>query len=109
MEDVDDIPVEGIKVSSVQDADGTLVMSVIGDLDLMSADSLRNAVAKALQGPKRPLVFELSGLHFIDSAGLAVLIEAASSAESVELRAPSPAVRRAVELTGLSDVLTVVP
>jgi anti-sigma B factor antagonist len=108
MADVDDTPVEGIEVSSAQDADGTVVMTVTGDLDLMSADSLRSAVTTALAGARRPLAFELSGLRFIDSAGLAVLIEAASSAQSVELRAPSPAVRRAVELTGLTDVLTVV-
>lgn len=109
MADVDDTPYQGIEVSSTRAADGTVVITVTGDLDLMSADSLRDAVATALAGGSRPLVFELGGLRFIDSAGLAVLIEAASSAESIEVRAPSPAVRRAVELTGLSDVLTVRP
>ena len=107
MADVD--PTSDIQIASAREADGTAVLTVTGDLDLMTAGPVREAVAAALRAGEKRLIFELGGLRFIDSAGLAILIEASSSAESVELRAPSPAVRRAIELTGLGDILTVVP
>jgi anti-sigma B factor antagonist len=95
----------GLRIASVEDAaDGPLI-TLTGELDLLGADSLRHAVAAALEGSPRRLAFDLSGLRFIDSAGLAVLIEASSRVDQLELRSPSPAVRRAVELTGLDDVL----
>jgi anti-anti-sigma factor len=43
----------------------------------------------------------------MDSAGIAVLIGAAAKLQHVRLRNPSPAVRRVVEITGLSDVLPI--
>jgi len=107
--DVAGSPSDGIAISSSRDADGNAIIAVTGDLDLLAADSLRDAVTAALGGSAGNLIFELSDLRFIDSAGLSVLIEASSQAASVALRSPSPAVRRAVELTGLTDVLKVVP
>jgi anti-anti-sigma factor len=56
--------------------------------------------------PER-LIFDLSGLRFLDSAGIAVLIGAAAMVNAVHLRDPSPIVRRVVEVTGLSDVLLI--
>lgn len=109
MAGIEDFPTDGIEISSTQDREGNAVLTVTGDLDLLAADELRRVVTEALSGGTRSVVFELSGLRFIDSAGLAVLIEASSHAESVELRSPSTPVRRAVELTGLADVLKVVP
>jgi anti-sigma B factor antagonist len=105
--DVD--PTSDIQIASARLADGTAVLTVTGDLDLMTAEPVREAVTTALRAGDRNLIFELGGLRFIDSAGLAILIEASSSADSIELRSPSPAVRRAIELTGLGEVLTVVP
>ena len=109
MAGVESSPSDPIAVSSAYDAAGNVVITVTGDLDLLAADMLRRAVSRALRGERKRVIFELSGLRFIDSAGLTVLIEASSQATSVELLSPSPAVRRAVELTGLSDVLKVVP
>jgi anti-anti-sigma factor len=97
-----------LRVETSHDAAGDPVITITGELDLLGADSVRDAIAAALQtGPKR-LVLEVGELRFIDSAGLAVLIEASSRVDSLELRSPSAAVRRAVELTGLTDVLRMV-
>ena len=51
------------------------------------------------------LIFDLGGLEFIDSSGLAVLLAAAQKVPSVQLRNPSPIVRRVVEVTGLSEIV----
>ncbi len=98
-----------LSIESARDAQGDPLITLRGELDLLGADPLRHAIAAALEPGARRLAFELEGLRFIDSAGLAVLIEASSRVEELELRSVSPAVRRAVELTGLSDVLRVTP
>ena len=41
----------------------------------------------------------------MDSAGIAVLLAASRKVPSVSLRDPSPAVRRVLEMTGLTTVL----
>jgi anti-sigma B factor antagonist len=97
-----------LRIESSRDAAGDPLLKLSGELDLLAADSLRRAIDNALDAVPERLVFDVSELRFIDSAGLAVLIEASSRDGSVELRSPSAAVRRAVELTGLSDVLRLV-
>jgi anti-sigma B factor antagonist len=85
------------------------VIHVIGEIDISNAARLDAAVASVTSARPRGLVFDLSGLSYMDSAGIAVLLGAAASVEQVQLREPSLAVRRVVELTGLSDVLPIVP
>jgi anti-anti-sigma factor len=87
------------------DSQGATVLVVAGDVDISNAQTLQRAVDAALEDRPALLVFDLSGLRFIDSAGLAVLLGAAQTVEKVQLRDPSPAVRRVVELTGLTGVL----
>lgn len=53
------------------------------------------------------LVVEMSGLEFMDSSGLALLASVARKVPEVELRDPSPIVRRLIELTGLAGILNV--
>ena len=50
-------------------------------------------------------MFDLSELSFMDSAGFAVLLGGARRVPLVRLRDPTPAVRRVVEVTGLTTVL----
>jgi len=89
------------------DATGAPVVAVSGDLDISNAGALEAAVASLTAARPRRIVFDLSALRFIDSAGIAVLLGAASRADDVRLRRPSPAVRRVVELTGLAEVLPI--
>jgi anti-sigma B factor antagonist len=89
------------------DETGSPVVAVSGDLDISNADALEAALASLTTTRPRRIVFDLSELRFIDSAGIAVLLGAASRADDVRLRRPSPAVRRVVELTGLAEVLPI--
>ena len=91
------------------DAAGAPVIAVSGDLDISSVERLRSAVAQAAAGRPEQLTFEMSGLRFMDSAGIAVLLGAANSVPTVRLLNPNPPVRRVIELTGLTDVLQVEP
>jgi anti-sigma B factor antagonist len=87
--------------------DGVPVLSVSGELDMSNVEHMRAAVASSGAARTGRLVFELSGLRFIDSAGIAVLLEASESIGSVSVRSPTPPVRRVIEITGLTEILPI--
>ena len=92
-------------IDTAVDQAGARVVIVSGELDISNAASLEATVAAVTAERPRRLIFDLSGLRFMDSAGIAVLIGATAKVDAVQLRDPSPIVRRVVELTGLSSVL----
>lgn len=89
------------------DPSGAAIVTVSGDLDISNADALEATVASTVARRPERLVFDLTRLRFMDSAGIAVLLGAAANVESVHIRNPTPAVRRVVELTGLTQVLPI--
>jgi anti-anti-sigma factor len=76
-------------------------MSNVGRLE-------RVVASVAAKRPER-IVFDLGGLRFMDSAGIAVLLGAAAKAGVVHLREPSRGVRRVIELTGLTELFAIEP
>jgi anti-anti-sigma factor len=86
---------------------GAVVIRVEGEIDVATADDVRAAVVTAIEHRPARLVFDLSAVDFMDSSGIAVLLEAAKQTASVQIRRPSAAVRRVIEVTGLSDVLPI--
>ncbi|HWX97295.1 MAG TPA: STAS domain-containing protein [Solirubrobacteraceae bacterium] len=91
------------------DTMGTPLITLSGELDSSNVESLESTIASITADRPERLIFDLSGLRFMDSAGISALIGAAAKVQAVQLRAPSPAVRRVIELTGLSDVLPIEP
>ncbi len=91
------------------DPTGAQVVVLSGELDSSNADSLKERLASIPPQPTQQLIFDLTDLRFMDSAGIAVLIGAAKKASSVSLRNPSPIIRRVLETTGLSNVFSIEP
>jgi len=89
------------------DPTGAPIVTLSGELDSSNVGMLEATVASITADQPERLIFDLSGLRFMDSAGIAVLIGAAATVNAVHLRDPSPIVRRVVEVTGLSDVLLI--
>ena len=89
--------------------DGTPVIRLSGELDMVSVERIRPVVERVLAGGNDRLVFDVSGLEFMDSSGIALLVSATRNAGQVELRYPTPIVRRLIELTGLTELLLMVP
>ena len=88
------------------------VVRLGGEHDLSSAAQLTEALEELI-AEKRSVVIDLTRTTFVDSSSLAALLEGRErSAEAgLELRlfmpdATADAVRRVVELTGLSDAVT---
>jgi anti-anti-sigma factor len=96
------------------DADGgTAVLRLAGELDVATADLLRERIRDLLgHGTEvRRLVLDLAGLEFLDVTGLGALLEAHRKLGAVggtlALRRPRPMVLRMLNLLHLEDALQV--
>lgn len=96
-----------VVVETRTDQAGATIVSLSGELDSANADALDASLASLTHERSAQLIFDLSALRFMDSAGIAVLLGVAAKVAAVRLRDPSPAVRRVLELTGLTDVLRI--
>jgi anti-anti-sigma factor len=86
---------------------------VVGELDLLTSPQLSDALATLVgdEGPSR-LVVDLTGVTFFDSSALNVLLQAQNRAAELEVElaiVASPAVSRVIELTGVTEHLTMSP
>jgi anti-anti-sigma factor len=93
---------------AVEYLDGTVLVCPAGELDLASAPELERVLEGLIDGPSA-IVMDLSGLTFVDCAGLRPVREAlhrgASLGRHVRLSSARPAVRRVLTLTGLDEHL----
>ncbi|MEV4150948.1 STAS domain-containing protein [Amycolatopsis sp. NPDC049691] len=91
----------------------SLVLAVSGEVDLFSAPVFEEAVTAALGRGPRLLVIDLTGVGFLASVGMTILLKAnRDGGRDLRVRvvaAERSAVARALELTGLTDILGVVP
>jgi anti-sigma B factor antagonist len=85
------------------DATGVPIIKLTGEIDLSNAASVRATIESTVSAAPERIVFDLSGLDFLDSSGIALLLYAAAKSGSVQVRNPSDIVRRIIEVTGLSD------
>jgi anti-anti-sigma factor len=96
---------------SVSTKDSTETIAVRGDVDLATVDVLRAQLTAALERGEK-VVLDLREVAFMDTQGLAAVIEAeqtsaASGTRFVVVRAPAT-VHRLFDMIGLSERLTVV-
>lgn len=98
----------GLEISS-ELVDGAVRVSLRGELDLASTRQMEGRFAAIYeQGPSR-VVVDLSGLAFIDSSGLRILLVADARAREhgyeLVLVAGQEPVQRVFEMTGALNVL----
>lgn len=90
--------------------DGAVVLEVSGEIDMLTAPRLREAVWSALDGRPGVVVVDLLEVTFLGSSGLAVLVEAQQRAvERTALRivATGAATMRPLQITGLDRHVSV--
>lgn len=89
--------------------DGKALIRPVGDLDLSSAQDLAEAIEAALDADNTEIEVDLSGVSFVDSTGLRILIEATTKAEQrsarLSLTKSGDQFRRLVELTRTAGTL----
>jgi anti-sigma B factor antagonist len=92
-----------------EDELGNPMVTLGGDLDISTARKLDLAVARLLESSPDRLVVDLRELQFADSSGIALLVRWANLVPQVEIREPSPLLRRIIERMGLSKRLHLRP
>lgn len=85
----------------------TAILSLEGDIDLEATHALRAAIFGAVENGAICLVLDVTGVRFMDSSGISLLLESRLHFVSLKLRAPSPAIRRLIELTGLHHTIEI--
>ncbi|MFF2554788.1 STAS domain-containing protein [Nocardia sp. NPDC058058] len=86
----------------------TVVLSACGEVDVITAPKLSAAIAEAVATNPAVLVIDLTGVGFIGSAGLSVLVAAWESGMNPRMKVvASRQVRRPMEVIGLDTVLDV--
>jgi anti-sigma B factor antagonist len=91
-------------VAGVVRNDGSVVVSLAGELDLYNAHEVREALLAACAEEPQRVVVDLSAVKFIDSTALGVLIEARTKLANRRgflLAAPGLETKRALEISGL--------
>ena len=99
-----------LRASAAAGADGPIV-ALSGEADATTAAELRETLATQLGTGARLLTVDASGLKFLDSASLRVLILAARALKGRHGRLvfarPQPLVARLLEITGADRLLEV--
>jgi anti-sigma B factor antagonist len=91
-------------VAGIERADGAVVVRLAGELDLYNANAVRDVLLECCAESPDRLIIDLSGVKFIDSTALGVLIEARTrmpNRRGFLLAAPGLETRRALEISGL--------
>jgi anti-sigma B factor antagonist len=91
-------------VRHVSERDGSVVVELAGELDLYNAEELRSALHDAAAREPARLVIDLSGVEFIDSTALGVLVEERrrlANRRAFLLASAGRDVRRTLEVSGL--------
>lgn len=96
---------------NVSEGDGRATVSVKGEVDLSSAPQLRDAILKAAKTVKSELAVELSGVVYMDSSGVATLVEGLKASRdpgrTFVLLSPSQQVMKVLQLSRLDAVFTI--
>jgi anti-sigma B factor antagonist len=92
---------------------GTTVIHLIGELDMSTVGTLREAAQAHLPGGGGRLLIDLAELTFCDSLGLGTLRVLSRTARAhnalLVLTHPSPYFLRMVEIAGVGAGLTIAP
>ena len=105
-------PVHAALTVTAQPENGKSVLVVAGELDMLTAPQLNQAIDTELGAGPEVLVIDLSEITFMDSAGLAVLLSAhRDSGDGTSLRvvANQRATLRPMQLTGVDEYLALYP
>jgi len=91
----------------------TAVVTVTGELDLYTAPRFRESMAPVLLSAPPEVVMDLSGVEFIDSSGIGVMVGALKRLRAhdgrLTLTGVSTTTRRALELVGLTRFMQIEP
>lgn len=99
-----------MKIESRIEDKNTLVVKVSGELDLSTAEQFKLQVEQALEHWKaKNLILDLSGVNFIDSSGLGVILGRYKTITQnngfIAIVKPKASVKKVLELSGILRII----
>lgn len=95
---------------NVRDEGGAVVVAFEGDIDLESSRNARQILLDAV-GQKKAVLVDLAGVNYIDSSGVASLVEALQNAkkgkQALALVSVSEAALRVLQLARLDKIFPI--
>ncbi|BBY00338.1 STAS domain-containing protein [Mycobacterium seoulense] len=96
-----------------RDAGEAVILEVSGAVDIITAPSLATQIDVALSGTPAVLVIDLTGVNFLSSAGITVLVEVQrltqDSPTSLRVAAQGSATSRTLRIVGLDEFIELYP
>ena len=94
----------------IKEEGGAVIVALGGDVDLQSSPEARQVLLECV-ARKMPVLVDLSGVGYIDSSGVASLVESLQTARkagsTLVLVSVSDSARRVLELARLDKVFTI--
>lgn len=94
----------------IREEKDAIVVALQGDVDLQSSPQAREVLLECV-GKRRPVLVDLSGVGYIDSSGVASLVESLQNARkagsTLALVAVSEGALRVLQLARLDKVFTI--
>ena len=101
------------RVDEIERVHGTriLVLAVHGDTDMYTVDELKTRLSEAIDEAPPALVLDLTGVTFLDSMALGVLLAGlkgmAETGGQLRVVTPRPEIRRIFEVTMLDQLFDI--
>jgi anti-sigma B factor antagonist len=91
--------------------DGVVHVTVAGDVDMLTADDLRQVLHELIRdGATRQVIVDVARVEFCDSSGINALLDgyrtALAAGARLQIADPSAQVRQVLQITDLLELLT---
>ncbi|HRK33407.1 MAG TPA: STAS domain-containing protein [Candidatus Hydrogenedentes bacterium] len=100
-----------MELSKADDGSGKHTITIVGEIDLYTSPKLRSAITESVPAASRALHVSLASVEYMDSSGVATLVEGLRAAMERNLEfvllSPSPSVLKVLQLSRLDTVFTI--
>jgi anti-anti-sigma factor len=97
-----------LSLNTYRDADGQPTLIAEGEIDLSNIGVFTDALTTASAGTRQPITVDLSGVKYLDSAGINALFSQADKVDRLHLIV-HPFLMRVLTISGLTEVAIVEP
>lgn len=92
-----------LTLNTDRDADGAPRVVAVGEIDLSNIAVFTEALTKASAGARLPITVDMSGVKYLDSAGINALFNHADEVERLRLIV-HPFLIRVLTISGLTEI-----
>lgn len=100
-----------LRVETRNPREGVAVIALSGEVDVYTSPRVKQEIVDLLNGGTTKLVVDLSGVEYLDSTGLGVLIGGLKRARErdgdLKLLCDNPRILRIFEITGLTKIFDI--